>query len=83
MPFRETRMKTILTRNQGKMTLRGPLVTPGYKTKPQKQANGFAQSLMDRGSFSTPSTNAGGFTRQPHETPRGFGGGLKSGKGNF
>ncbi len=48
-------MKTILTRNQGKIGSKHCLTTPGYKTKPQEAANGFAQRLMSKGSFKTPS----------------------------
>ncbi len=48
-------MKTILTSNQGKLSSKRCLTTPGYKTKPQESANSFAQKLMSKGSFSTPS----------------------------
>jgi hypothetical protein len=48
-------MKSILTSNQGKLSSKHCLTSPGYKTKPQETANGFAQKLMSKGSFSTPS----------------------------
>lgn len=48
-------MKTILTRNQGKIGAKHVLTSPGYKTKPQLAANERAQSLMSKGSFKTPS----------------------------
>ncbi len=48
-------MKTILTRNQGKIGSKHCLTSPGYKTKPQEAANSFAQKLMSKGSFSKPS----------------------------
>lgn len=47
--------KTLLTRNQGRISSKHCLTTPGYETQPNKSANGFAQKLMSKGSFKTPS----------------------------
>ncbi len=48
-------MKSILTSNQGKISSKHCLTTPGYKTKPQESANSFAQKLMSKGTYSMPS----------------------------
>ncbi len=48
-------MKTILTRNQGKISSSHCLTKPGYETKPNLAANSFAQKLMSKGTFKTPS----------------------------
>jgi len=80
--------KSLLTRSKGRIGSAHVLTQPGYKTKPQEAANGWAQNLMRRGSFSSPSvapkTGASNFKGQGKaDSMPGFGAGLKQGKCNF
>lgn len=80
--------KTLLTRSHGRISASKCLTQPGYKTKPQTAANAAAQSMMSRGSFSTPGTamktGKSNFPGQGKASSQsGFGAGLKQGKCNF
>jgi hypothetical protein len=80
--------KSLLTRSKGRIGSAHVLTQGAYKTKPQETANGFAQKLMRKGSFSTPGTapkrGASNFPGQGKaDSMPGFGAGLKQGKCNF
>ena len=80
-------MKTILTRNQGRIGSKHVLTTPGYKTKPQAAADARAQTLMSKGSFKTPScepkTGKSNFASQGRADSIPMASDLKRGHTNF
>ena len=79
--------KTLLTRNQGKLSRAHSLSRLGYQTPQQKASGAWEQSLMRRGSFSTPScepkTGKSNFPGQGKADSIPMGSDLKRGHTNF